>query len=55
MYRIASLAAYDAPDMGSSIEYHKMVVALRKMKNGKAPGLNLITAELLKATIDEER
>jgi hypothetical protein len=55
MDRIASLAAYDAaaPEGDNRIKGYEVVEAISEMKSGRTSGLDLITAELLTATIDE--
>ena len=52
MGRVARLAVYDAAIVDDEIKYGDVVATIRRMKNGKAARAGKITAELVKAAID---
>ena len=54
MQKIASLEIYAAPGVDHAITVSEVRCAIRNLKTGKAPGVDLITAELLKTLLDED-
>ena len=54
MDRIESPEVYDAPVVDQPIQYHEVVRAIQRMKNGKVAGNDQITRELLRAAIERE-
>ena len=54
MARIASLNVYSAPKVDDAFQVRELRRAIKKLKNGKVPGVDLVTAELLAAAIDND-